>query len=35
MKKSNQYNLFLYQIQQEKMKELWGNKYDEEWEKSS
>lgn len=32
MKKSNQYDEFLHKIQQEKMKELWDNKKDEEWE---
>jgi hypothetical protein len=32
VKKTNQYDEFLHKIQQDKMKELWGNKYDEEWE---
>ena len=32
LKKSNQYDEFLHKIQQEKMKELWDNKKDEEWE---
>ena len=32
MKKRNQYDEFLHKIQQEKMKELWDNKEDEEWE---
>ena len=27
-----QYDEFLHKIQQEKMTELWDNKYDEEWE---
>jgi len=31
-KKRNQYDEFLHKIQQEKMRELWGNKEDEEWE---
>jgi HD-like signal output (HDOD) protein len=31
-KKRNQYDEFLHKIQQEKMKELWDNKKDEEWE---
>ena len=31
-KKKNQYDEFLHKIQQEKMKELWNNKEDEEWE---
>ena len=30
--KKNQYDEFLHKIQQEKMKELWDNKEDEEWE---
>jgi hypothetical protein len=29
--KKNQYTEFLHKIQQEKMKELWGNKEDEVW----
>ena len=32
MKERNQYDEFLHKIQQEKMKELWDNKEDEEWE---
>ena len=32
VKKSNQYDEFLHKIQQQKMKELWGNKKDEDWE---
>lgn len=28
----NDYGEFLHKIQQEKMKELWGNKEDEAWE---
>ncbi|MFH1225097.1 MAG: hypothetical protein V1676_04815 [Candidatus Diapherotrites archaeon] len=31
-KLKNQYDEFLHKIQQEKMKELWGNKEDEAWE---
>jgi len=31
-KRTNQYDEFLHKIQQEKMKELWGNKEDEAWE---
>jgi len=31
-KKTNQYDEFLYKIQQAKMKELWDNKEDEAWE---
>ena len=31
-KARNQYDEFLHKIQQEKMKELWGNKEDEAWE---
>jgi hypothetical protein len=30
--KKNQYSEFLHKIQQEKMKELWDNKEDEDWE---
>ena len=30
--KHNQYDEFLHKIQQEKMKELWDNAEDEEWE---
>ncbi len=32
VKMKNQYDEFLHKIQQLKMKELWDNKYDEEWE---
>ena len=32
VKKSNQYDEFLHKIQQPKMKELWDNKEDEDWE---
>ncbi len=32
LKRRNQYDEFLHKIQQEKMKELWDNKEDEEWE---
>jgi len=32
MKEKNQYDEFLHKIQQEKMKELWDNKEDGEWE---
>ena len=32
LKQRNQYDEFLHKIQQEKMKELWDNKEDEEWE---
>lgn len=32
LKKRNQYDEFLHKIQQQKMKELWDNKEDEEWE---
>jgi hypothetical protein len=32
LKKRNQYDEFLHKIQQEKMKELWDNKEDAEWE---
>ncbi|HLD42001.1 MAG TPA: hypothetical protein VJB06_03115 [archaeon] len=31
-KQRNQYDRFLHQIQQQKMKELWDNKEDEVWE---
>ncbi|MEK6844898.1 MAG: hypothetical protein AABX44_01445 [Nanoarchaeota archaeon] len=31
LKKRNQYDEFLHKIQQPKMKEIWGNKYDEIW----
>jgi hypothetical protein len=31
-KEHNQYDEFLHKIQQAKMKELWDNKADEEWE---
>lgn len=33
MKMKNQYDEFLYKVQQYKMKELWDNKEDESWEK--
>ena len=32
LEKRNQYDEFLHKIQQQKMKELWNNKEDEEWE---
>lgn len=32
VKKRNQYDEFLHKIQQMKMRELWDNKEDEEWE---
>ena len=32
IKESNQYDEFLHKIQKEKMKELWNNKEDEDWE---
>lgn len=32
LQKKNQYDEFLHSIQQQKMKELWDNKADEEWE---
>lgn len=32
MRERNQYDEFLHKIQQPKMKELWDNKEDEEWE---
>lgn len=32
VKMNNQYDEFLHKIQQQKMKELWDNKNDEEWE---
>jgi len=32
LKKRNQYDEFLHKIQQEKMKELWDNEEDAEWE---
>ncbi len=32
VKKSNQYDEFLHEVQQQKMKELWDNKNDEAWE---
>ena len=34
VKKNNQYDEFLHKIQQQKMKELWDNPYDEDWEKA-
>ncbi|MEK6947624.1 MAG: hypothetical protein AABX19_00115 [Nanoarchaeota archaeon] len=33
MKSKDNYNKFLYKIQQHKMKEFWDNKNDEIWEK--
>lgn len=30
-KRSNEYDSFLFKIQQAKMRELWDNKYDEVW----
>lgn len=33
-RKSNEYSRFLNKIQREKMKELWDNRFDEEWEKA-
>ena len=32
IKEKNQYNEFLHRVQQEKMRELWDNKEDEDWE---
>ncbi len=32
VKKKNQYDEFLHKIQQAKMKELWDNREDDEWE---
>ncbi len=32
VKEKNQYDEFLHKVQQEKMKELWDNKEDEDWE---
>jgi len=32
LKKENQYDEFLHKIQKNKMKELWDNQEDEEWE---
>ena len=34
IKMNNQYDEFLHKIQSAKMKELWDNKDDEEWEKA-
>ena len=31
-KERDQYDKFLHHIQQQKMKELWANKHDEDWE---
>ncbi len=31
VKMTNQYDEFLHKVQQSKMRELWDNKYDEEW----
>ena len=33
VKQNDQYDKFLHEIQKEKMKEVWDNKYDEIWEK--
>lgn len=33
VKERDQYDKFLHQIQQQKMRELWGNKEDEAWER--
>lgn len=33
MKERDQYDKFLHEIQKEKMREVWDNKYDEIWEK--
>ncbi len=33
-KEGSQYDRFLYKIQQPKMKELWDNKEDEDWERA-
>lgn len=33
-KQNNQYDAFLHKIQQTKMKELWGSKEDEAWERA-
>ncbi len=32
LKEKNQYKEFLHKVQQEKMKELWGNEENEDWE---
>lgn len=32
MKERNQYDEFLHKVQQQRMKDLWGNKEDEVWE---
>lgn len=32
VKKNDQYDKFLHQVQQEKMRELWGSEEDEAWE---
>ncbi len=34
IKRKNQYDEFLHKIQQPKMKELWGNPADEDWERA-
>ena len=34
VKKSNQYDEFLHKTQQIKMKELWDNEHDEDWNKA-
>ncbi len=33
MKKADEYDKFLHEIQKSKMREVWDNKYDEIWEK--
>ncbi len=33
VRKRNQYDEFLHKVQKEKMKELWDNEEDDEWEK--
>lgn len=34
VKRRNQYDEFLHKIQQQKMRELWDNKQDEDWERA-
>jgi len=34
IKQNNQYDEFLHKIQQQKMKELWDNKEDQDWEEA-
>ena len=34
VKKNDRYDEFLHKVQQKKMKELWDNKEDEDWEKA-